>query len=427
MKKEKLRNNHKKEVLIGGMIILLIITIIFLNNKEQNNILIKDNLKTENTIAMYKSDDGTNYTEIQEMPEGNYIINEEKSYCTLDNKTHQEGISLKTIDENHTISGLKKTSKCYIWFDKKKDPTSEDTLAKLNITNINTTTPDFSKTATTDEGVFKVADGMYGRYSYYFRGAVTNNHVIFANKCWRIVRINGDGSIRLIYNGAVLIDNKCTGNGIRGGIALSGKAYNGNKNNNSFVGWTYKAGYQRPSATTEEGVEEQNSNAKNQLEVWFSTNITGTNADKVADGKFCNDRNTKNNEEWRATGAVQYYAAFARLYDAKTPTLSCPIGDVYTVKVGAITADEVAYAGGKSKESNSSFYLYNGNNYWTMSPYGWGSTNTYARVFTVDAGGDFEDYNVNSTYPGLRPVINLRSDVSFSSGNGLQSSPFVVN
>ena len=31
--------------------------------------------------------------------------------------------------------------------------------------------------------------------SYYFRGAVTNNYVEFANKCWRIVRVSGDGSV----------------------------------------------------------------------------------------------------------------------------------------------------------------------------------------------------------------------------------------
>jgi hypothetical protein len=37
-------------------------------------------------MAIYKSEDGTNYTEIDAMPESGYTINEEKSYCTTDNE-----------------------------------------------------------------------------------------------------------------------------------------------------------------------------------------------------------------------------------------------------------------------------------------------------------------------------------------------------
>ena len=43
--------------------------------------------------------------------------------------------------------------------------------------------------------------------SYYFRGIPENNWVKFANAYWRIIRINGDDSIRMIYNGdASVID-----------------------------------------------------------------------------------------------------------------------------------------------------------------------------------------------------------------------------
>jgi len=422
MKKEKLRNNHKKVMLIGGMIILLVITIIFLNNKEQNNILIKDNSNINNTIAMYKSEDGINYSEIQEMPEDNYVINEEKSYCTIDNKTHQDGISLKTIDGNHTISGLKRSSKCYIWFDKKKEK-SEETLSKLNITNVNTTTPDFSKTATTDEGVFKVEDGMYGGYSYYWRGAVTNNHVIFADKCWRIIRINGDGSIRLIYNGTVLSGNKCTGNGSNeDSMAIKYQVYNTGYRNSSYAGWTYELDSQRPT-----GIE-TNSIAKNKTDSWYDS-IIGNNttyASKVTDGKFCNDRNVKSGQTWVGTGGtIIYYAAYQRLYDNKSPTLSCSTEDMYILNAGVITSDEVSFAGGVYNSDNASYYLYNGQNYWTMSPCFWGSPRV--NVFAIYSNGNLSNYN-DDTSPssGLRPVINLRSDIIISSGNGLQSSPYIV-
>ncbi len=70
-------------------------------------------------------------------------------------------------------------------------------IAKTNIKSKGT--PDFSKTATTDEGLFMAEDDE--GESYYYRGAVKNNYVSFAGFTWRIIRRNGDGSIRLIYSG----------------------------------------------------------------------------------------------------------------------------------------------------------------------------------------------------------------------------------
>ena len=51
----------------------------------------------------------------------------------------------------------------------------------------------------TTEALLASTEDDYGT-SYYFRGAVKNNYVEFANKCWRIVRINGDGSIKLVLH-----------------------------------------------------------------------------------------------------------------------------------------------------------------------------------------------------------------------------------
>ena len=63
-------------------------------------------------------------------------------------------------------------------------------------------TPDFSKIAPNDSET----DGLYMAEddegeSYYYRGAVKNNYVSFAGFTWRIIRRNGDGSVRLIYAG----------------------------------------------------------------------------------------------------------------------------------------------------------------------------------------------------------------------------------
>ena len=51
----------------------------------------------------------------------------------------------------------------------------------------------------TTEALLASVEDDYG-ISYYFRGAVKNNYVQFANKCWRIVRIVGDGSVKLVLH-----------------------------------------------------------------------------------------------------------------------------------------------------------------------------------------------------------------------------------
>ena len=283
-------------------------------------------------------------------------------------------------------------------------------------------TPDFSKVATTDEGVYKVSDGMYGGYSYYWRGAVTNNYVKFAGKCWRIIRINGDGSIRLIYDGAT-----CHANGTSTAESIAKTVvYNTSYNNSSYVGWTYSLGSQRTTSGTA-------SNAKIQLESWYNSNLA-SHASKIADGKYCNDRNVGAKYSvwsetwattWSGTGTRFAYAGIDRLLNKYQPTLSCSSGDVYTLKVGLITADEVEFAGGKD-ENNTSYYLYNGQNYWTMSPYNWNSNNGCASVFYVrGSDGYLANWYVNSTRD-LRPVINLKSNVTFSGGNGTLNNPYVV-
>jgi hypothetical protein len=60
-------------------------------------------------------------------------------------------------------------------------------------------TPNFANVATTDEGMYAAPDD-YGT-SYYFRGAVSNNWVKFAGIYWRIVRINGNNTVKLVYSG----------------------------------------------------------------------------------------------------------------------------------------------------------------------------------------------------------------------------------
>ena len=404
-----------KNKVLSVLVLLGVISIIIINNDNEKNIIVKDNIDIRNNnLAMYKSEDGTNYTEITEMPSEGYIINEERTYCTMDNKTQIKG-KVKSIEGNTIVTNIKKNDKCYLYFD--KQPTGSETILG-NIT-VNSGTPNFANIATTDEGVYKVEDGMYGGYSYYWRGAVTNNYVKFANFCWRIIRINGDGSMRLIYDGTTCHAN---GTSTTESLAVTGQAYNPNYNRSEYVGYTYTTGSQRTTSGTA-------SNLKTQNETWYNSNLASY-ASKIADGKYCNDRNTGAGYSWSSQpSSTFYYAGYdrsgAKSASSVSPTLSCPSGDVYTLKIGAITMDEVVMAGGKWGTANSSYYLYNGNYYWTMSPFCWYSP--YVRVFFVWSGGQLTgSYNVDWTTPSVRPVINLKSDTTFSSGNGTLADPYIV-
>ena len=291
------------------------------------------------------------------------------------------------------------------------------------IENLNpkTTPPTFSNIATTDEGVYRVSDGMYGGNSYYWRGAATTNYVKFAGKCWRIIRINGDKTMRLIYDGATCHAN---GTSTADSIAVASTAYNSSYNKSEYVGWKYTSGSQRPSSIT----SGTNAPIKTALENWYNTNIGNntTYSSKIADGKYCNDRNVQSGQSWAsAPSSTFYYAAYKRIYTDRAPSLSCASLDTYSLKVGLITADEVMYAGGKNAY-NEQYYLYNGQDYWTMSPCNWGSLGD-AWLFYVTSDGAITNTRVNWAGADVRPVINLKADTLFASGGtGTQSNPYIV-
>ena len=371
-----------------------------------------------NIIAAYVKQDDGEYRQVEDIPQEGYQLNTEKSTCSNGTIPGWDTKNKRFYADNLNKSG----TSCYLYFDEYV-PTASETI--LNNITINNGIPNFTNVATTDEGVYKVEDGMYGEYSYYWRGAVTNNYVEFANKCWRIIRINGDGSIRLIYDGTTCHAN---GTNTADSIAVQNVAYNTSSNQSYYVGWTYNSS-QRPS-TTNPQTGGTPSNAKTQLESWYNNNI-GNNTEystKIVDGKFCNDRNTTSGYSWSSQpSSTLYYAARERLQTNKKPTLSCPLGDVYTLKVGLIAADEVAYAGGTHGTTNSSYYLCNGQYYWMMSPFGSSSVGSSYQigVFLVGYIGQLTSGLVTGTF-GLRPVINLRSDVTFSGGNGTLDNPYVV-
>ncbi len=278
-------------------------------------------------------------------------------------------------------------------------------------------------------GLFKAEDD--DGTSYYFRGDknLINNYVYFASHYWRIVRINGDGTIRLILD-----DN--TG---------SNSAFNSDYNDRKYVGFTYDnnactkenaciSEYKNSTFTNSNGGT--NSTIKNALETWYKSNLTGDSFNKkIAYGTYCNDTSFGSGDE----AGTLYYGAYERLANSSSvsygkPTLKCPepkdatgqmrtYGGIYKLKIGLLTADEMNYAGlPYSGSASSNNYLYKSYYWWGLSPYYFYSS--YAHVF---GGNDvyLSGNSVRST-SGVRPVINLTSDTLITSGDGSTNSAFEV-
>lgn len=321
-------------------------------------------------------------------------------------------------------------------------------------------TPDFS-TVSGNNGVKKnlqnnstiasnQGDGTKGIYSaeddfgtsYYFRGTVENNYVKFANKYWRIIRINGDGSIRMIYAGTSAHANGTTYNDMK----IDNSEYNTNYNDNTYVG--YKIGSTGSSTYANTHSNAGNSTIKTYIDNWYETNLKEYKY-YLKDTIYCNDRkvvNINNVGGMTLTGDgtgtnESAYAGFDRTYVSHSPTLKCENkNDRFTVNntmgnmelvypIALATSDELVYAGATGIDpatmtyiTNTEFYLFNGNFCWTMTPFVFAGG--YANV---DFFGDFGGVGSDSVNNGISvlPVVSLRSDAILG-GSGTMNDPFVV-
>ena len=327
---------------------------------------------------------------------------------------------------------------------KKEDPAKE-TLATLNITS-NGVKNGFDDPATTAEGVFEMEDD-YGT-SYYYRGAVTNNYVKFAGFYWRIIRINGNGSLRIIYDGTQAYANGADSSN----RFITHTKYNAPYHDNKYVGWMYGPAADTAASTSKEEAQTNtaDSDIKEVVDAWYKTNIADNGYGiAVSDTLFCNDRSTPGKETtgWSKDTGLGYgvnftaYGAYARTKKGfsgntgTTPTFKCTQkNDAFTVKdtskgngaltypVGLITADEIVAAGsGKYKRTNSEYYLYRGSRYWSLSPYYFSDGGPY--VF-YECGG-LNNCSANYDQVSVAPVINLSAEyVKTLRGTGTMTDPY---
>ena len=307
-----------------------------------------------------------------------------------------------------------------------------------------------SSNKNTTEALLASAEDDYGT-SYYFRGAVKNNYVQFANKCWRVVRINGDGSVKLILHndniGSVSDPCSSTNNSDTAAFAHFKSStyrsdFNINNNDNAYLGFKY--GTAGASDYASAHANTNNSKILNNLETWYNNNLK-TYENLIDDTVWCNDKTNVTDTTYDPWGEtpngygygtnVTYYGATQRLVSTSDsaggtgPSLKCN-GELSKInsKVGLITADELALAGYAYSQNNTTTYLQeNATDIWpwcSLSPFNF--SNGSADVWGVDgSNGYFVNYVVDSTF-GVRPSISLISSTTISGGSGTSEDPYIV-
>ena len=274
------------------------------------------------------------------------------------------------------------------------------------------------------------AKDAYGD-SYYYRGDVTNNYVKFADKYWRIVRINGDGTVRIIYDGTSAHANGEASDDRQIGTS----AFNSNYKDNAYAGYMYGAAGASTYATTHANTND--STIKMYIDNWYKANILGTdNEQYIADNIFCNDRsfNAYNTGTGVGTSSTEY-RWYNGPWDSSSKNtnmkLICPQkNDTFTVNdttngngalaypIGLLNADELVLA-----SSGRYSYLHIGTTYWLMSPEF--SNSYYTRMRTFDLNGYLSYEQVKEVY-GVRPVLNLKAS-ALNAGTGTADDPYRIS
>ncbi len=310
-------------------------------------------------------------------------------------------------------------------------------------------TLDETKSACDDESYESHEKGIYettdydGNPTYYYRESVENNYVKFAGFYWRIIRINSNGSIIMIYDGTSAHAN---------GEASEDRMYDSQvqfqleKNKAMYLGYMYTSGDVHGTGTS--------SNIKISNDTFYTNKLSSYAAKLDINTGFCGDRLTLSSNSGTGTGTVTTYnKGYLRVQDS-TPTLACGNAkDYYTINnstignkalvypIGLLSADEAMYAGhaGGSfngtynhQKKNISSYLTTGTSFWLITPsgmyysFGWNGFGT--NVFGITSDGMVENHGVvnPSGGCGLKPVINIRSDVAIT-GSGTMTDPYIIN
>ena len=290
---------------------------------------------------------------------------------------------------------------------------------------------DFSTVLTTDNTKTLYTGTEDGTTVYYFAGNATDNWVKFGGYYWRIIRTNADGSTRMLYHGTSTTATDAY---------IGTSTFNSTYNDPMYVGYIYGTS----NSTAIDRSNTNNSTIKTTIDTWYKNNLN-TNYGKYISttAAYCNDRNVIDGTYNTSSFS---YAGRTRLYSNKAPTYNClTTEDKFTITgnigngkltypIALMTADEISYAGGVYDKNSLTWYYYNSVkssstgsiNWWLISPFNWYGNTAYTfLVYGSTHSGVLGNSYVNNTL-GVRPVISLKADVVYKSGDGTASSPYEI-
>ena len=291
-------------------------------------------------------------------------------------------------------------------------------------------------------------NGSSTKTVYYFAGNAKNNWVKFAGYYWRIIRTNADESVRLLFVGK---DSGTT----TGYIGTTN--YNASYDSPKYVG--YKYGEDTSLETLR--MNTNDSTVKEYIDKWYTgsteNNYTQINANDPLinyekylskDAVYCNDRTEGTNESYDVSAHFNFAPYYRMGYDTAastaSPSFDCTnIKDAFSVNnpearlkypIGLMTTDEMSYAGGVYNLTMNSpypWFVSNSNGemvtdvwWWSMSPVGWNLQ--YAYVWAFHGTDHYLASSRVYRDRAVRPVVSLKGNLVWKSGDGSISSPYEV-
>jgi len=244
-----------------------------------------------------------------------------------------------------------------------------------------------SEISTIDEGLLSTIDNK--GTTYYFRGDINYNYAKLGNNLFRIVRINGNGTVRLVLDDTISVKAPYNTTQPHDNITINLMA---NLNNASI-----------------DAV----------LVDWYNKNLEDYKKYIVA-SDFCTDVN------FNVLGnGIQYSNTHDRVFVDNTPDLYCS-GALYSRGIGLLTADEIILAGAYRSVANDKYYLYNSNikeDYITLSSYALKEDGLY--MINVKPNGALGDGLLSSTSVRIRPVISIGQNAKIK-GDGSKGNPYII-
>lgn len=312
---------------------------------------------------------------------------------------------------------------------------------------------DFTRSSedVTTSGLFVIDSSINDSYPiYYYRGVVNNNYVKLGSYCFRIVRTTDVGSIRLIYSG-LSSDNTCNVLDTTIGNSPYNMSYRGEKyiNYNDSMIKDYIDKWYIENIDIYKDYLNEDINFCNDTNVmsWFGylDSMSTKDENSLLDENKKIEKNTRekvdesymdyiipNYIQRILDGDDKYYCTSYRIYKG-IPTTGCD--KKYSINInngklrypiGLLSVEEAILAGGgtiKSSRGNSTYYLYNGGNYWLLGSDGF---NGSSKMYAINGSKSLnETYTLDQEF-GVRPVIELKVNTLVQMGDGTIDNPFVI-